>query len=73
MCYDMQTTKQSMSSSVASVNTRDINFSKDHHNVYPVIDISEEYRIDTKPFVNRPFFVDSVEWSNQAPYTFFNI
>jgi len=70
MCYDMQTTKQSMSSSVASVNTRDINFSKDHHNVYPVIDISEEYRIDTKPFVNRPFFVDSVEWSNQAPYTF---
>lgn len=56
MCYDMQTTKQSMGTSVASVNTRDIIFSKDHHDVYPVIDFPEEYRIDTKPFVNRPFF-----------------
>lgn len=70
MCYDMQTTKQSMGTSVASVNTRDIIFSKDHHDVYPVIDFPEEYRIDTKPFVNRPFFVDSVVWSNEVAFSF---
>lgn len=72
MCYDMQTNKQSMGTSVASVNTRDIIFSKDHHDIYPVIDFPEEYRIDTKPFVNRPFFVDSVVWSNEVAYSFLN-
>jgi hypothetical protein len=70
MCYDMQTNKQGMETSVASVNTRDIIFNKDHHDIYPVIDFPEEYRIDTKPFVNRPFFVDSVVWSNEVAYSF---
>jgi len=70
MCYDMQQTNQSMGTSVASINTRDIIFSKDHHDVYPVIDFPEEYRIDTKPFVNRPFFVDSVVWSNEPAFSF---
>jgi hypothetical protein len=70
MCYDMQTQKQTMGTTVASINTRDIMFPKEHHNKYPVIDFKEEFRIDAKPFVNRPFFVESVIWSKQAAYTF---
>ena len=69
MCYDMQIEKQTMGTAVASINTRDIMFPDEHHNKYPVIDFLEEYRIDAKPFVNRPFFVESVAWSNQAAYS----
>jgi hypothetical protein len=70
MCYDMQIEKQTMGTAVASINTRDITIPEEHHNKYPVIDFLEEYRIDAKPFVNRPFFVESVPWSNQAAYRF---
>jgi len=70
MCYDMQTEKQTMGTAVASINTRDIQFPNEHHDKYPVIDFLEEYRIDAKPFVNRPFFVESVKWSNQSALSF---
>jgi hypothetical protein len=68
MCFDMKMSQEHIGTSVSSINTRNILFSPDHHTEYPVLDISEEFRIDTKPFVNRPFFVESVTWSNQAKY-----
>lgn len=69
MCYDVQQTKQTLGTSVASVSTRDMVFTPDHHDKYPEIDFPEEFRIDTKPFVNRPFFVESFSWSNEAQYS----
>lgn len=69
MNYDVQKTDQSFSTSVASINTRNICFSPDHHDVYPVLDFPEEFRIDAKPFVNRPFFLENVTWSNQSIYS----
>jgi hypothetical protein len=70
MCYDMQTEKQSITTSIASVNTRDMTVPMEHHNKYPTIDFSEEYRIDAKPFVNRPFFVESVPWNTEPALTY---
>lgn len=72
MCYDMQTEKQSITTSIASVNTRDMTVPMEHHNKYPTIDFSEEYRIDAKPFVNRPFFVESVPWNTEPALTYLN-
>lgn len=69
MNYDVNTTDQSFSTSVASINTRNICFSPDHHDVYPTIDFPEEFRIDTKPFIDRPFFVENFVWGNQPIYT----
>lgn len=68
MCFDMEMSQERVGTSVSTINTRNILFSPDHHTEYPVLDMPEEFRIDTKPFVNRPFFVESVSWSNQAKY-----
>lgn len=68
MCFDMEMNQDQVGTSVSTINTRSILFSPDHHTEYPVLDMPEEFRIDTKPFVNRPFFVESVSWSNQAKY-----
>lgn len=68
MCFDMEMSQERVGTSVATINTRNILFSPDHHTEYPVLDMPEEFRIDTKPFVNRPFFVETVSWSNQAKY-----
>jgi hypothetical protein len=64
----MKMNQEQISTSVSTINTRNILFSPEHHNEYPILDVPEEFRIDTKPFVNRPFFVESVSWSNQAKY-----
>lgn len=72
MCYDMTSTNQTLSTSVASINTRNINYSPDHRTVYPKIDFPEEFRIDTKPFVNRPFFVESITWTTAPRFTMLN-
>jgi hypothetical protein len=69
MEYDVSTSDQTFSTSVASINTRDICFPAEHHNVYPKIDLPEEFRIDTKPFVNRPFFVENILWGNQGRFS----
>lgn len=68
MCFDMEMNKDKVGTSVSTINTRSILFSPDHHTEYPVLDVAEEFRIDTKPFVNRPFFVESVTWSSQTKY-----
>lgn len=68
MCFDMEMSQEQIGTSVSTINTRNILFSPDHHTEYPVINMPEEYKIDTKPFVNRPFFVESVSWSSQAKY-----
>lgn len=64
--YDHKETAQEVSTSVASINTRDIASIFPTHNVYPTIDIAEEFRIDAKPFINRPFYLGSVDFSSTA-------
>lgn len=69
MHYDIKNTDQSFGTTVASVNTRNICFSPDHHDIYPTIPFPEEFKIDTKPFVSRPFFVENLTWSTQPIFT----
>lgn len=49
---------------MASIATRQINTVQPTFTDYPIIDIGEEFRIDTKPFINRPFFLESTEWKD---------
>lgn len=65
--------KQSMSTAVASINTRDITYCHNCDEAYPPIKIPEEFRIDTSPFISRPFFVESAEWSNQSQYAILSL
>lgn len=67
LTYDVNKGSQQISTSIASVHTRDIQEVKPTHQTYPEIDIGEEFRIDTKPFVNRPFFVETVVWNTTSP------
>lgn len=60
----MNKTNQSIQTSVASINTRDIQTVPSIHNKYPEIHIAEEFRIDAKPFINRPIFVTNVLWED---------
>lgn len=65
--------KQSMSTAVASINTRDITYCHTCDESYPPIKIPEEFRIDTSPFISRPFFVESAKWSNETQYTILSL
>lgn len=65
--YDVKRGTQQVSTSVASVSTREIQQIQPTHQVYPEIDVGEEFRIDTKPFINRPFFVEIVPWNATSP------
>jgi len=57
-------TDQTISTSVASIDTRTIECTSDVELVMPSIHISDKFRIDTSPFVNRPFYVETVPWDS---------
>jgi len=65
--YDQEETSQQVSTAVASVSTREIVSVNPVFDVYPPIEIDERYRIDAKPFINRPFFLQSVQWTQFIP------
>lgn len=50
---------------MASISTREIQqISSISNQLYTRTQVSEEFRIDVKPFVNRPIFIDDVSWSD---------
>lgn len=66
----MNKTDQTIHTSVASIHTRSIEQVEPKHNQYPEIHIDEQFRIDAKPFINRPIFISNVSWADSvAQYT----
>lgn len=65
---DFFTDKENLTTSLASVSTREIQVIESIANkMYTCVDIDEAYRIDAKPFVERPFYAGSLEFSNTSP------
>jgi len=64
--YDMNVGEQNIATSVSSVATRQIENLGIRHSM-PNIHIPEEFRIDAKPFINRPFFLTEVKWNATSP------
>jgi len=59
---------------VASVDTREMqNILAISNQLYTNLDVNEAYRIDAKPYVNRPFFIEAVDFSiTAARYSMLN-
>jgi len=55
-----------VSTSIASIQTREIN-DMTKKLIVPRTHIDEPFKIDVKPFINRPFYVGSVRWSQNIP------
>lgn len=71
---DFMVGDQTIATEVASVTTREIqNISAPSTDLYMRVDVPEAYRIDAKPFIERPFYVDQVEFPSTASrYSFLN-
>lgn len=60
---DFNISQQDIRTQVASITTRDIQaIDNPAAGVYTQVDIPEAYRIDAKPFIERPFYCDTVEF-----------
>lgn len=69
--YDYASNIAGINTSVASVSTRTVVEGTKIPSAMPTIYIGDEFRIDAKPFINRPFFVEEVKWADSAArYTF---
>lgn len=60
--FDNEKNDTSVSTSVSSIQTREIT-DMTKPLIMPKTHILEQYKIDVKPFINRPFFVGSVRWT----------
>jgi len=70
---DNMRTEQSISTSVASIDTRNIECTTVNQLVMPDIHIDSRFRIDASPFVNRPFYLQTVPWpTTKARYSLLN-
>lgn len=65
--YDTNSEQQKANTTIASISTRQIQYVEDQYKTFPTVPITEEYRIDTKPFINRPFFFSSIDWNKTSP------
>jgi len=64
---DFLTTTESLSTTVASVSTRQIqDVDSIANKMYTTIQIPEAYRIDAKPYIERPFYVGTVKFPTSA-------
>lgn len=71
--YDYVTNKDGISTEIASISTRDVVLGTSQPLTMPTIHIPNPFRIDAKPFINRPYFVEEVIWtSNNQQYTLLN-
>lgn len=68
---DFNITQQDIKTQVASITTRDIQaIDNPAAGVYTQVDIPEAYRIDAKPFIERPFYCDTVAFkTTDAQYS----
>lgn len=62
--YDVEYGSQNINTSVASITTRQIIEPIEPEVVMPTIELPNTFRIDAGPFINRPFFVEEVIWSD---------
>jgi len=61
---DFATTEQSVDTTVATIHTRQMQEIKSIANqLYTRVDIPEPFRMDAKAYIERPFFVENVEFS----------
>lgn len=61
---ELNKTIQGIATPIASIDTRQVEDLTTECEM-PLIHITDEYRIDAKPFINRPFFVSEVKWTTQ--------
>lgn len=58
---DYQTTSEELVTTVASISSNEIHVADSiANNMYTEVDIPEPYRVDVKPFVERPFYAGNV-------------
>lgn len=71
---DFEVTGEELKTTVASVTTREILAVKTVNNdSFMTVDIPDAYRIDAKPFIERPFYVTEVKFPDTAGrYTLLN-
>lgn len=69
---DFNTDLENLTTTVASVSTREIQYIESVANkLYTQVDIDEAYRIDAKPFIERPFYAGSLQFkTTDARYSF---
>lgn len=61
--YDLENGKESISTTVASINTREIQeISSENTQEFTLINVPDQFRIDAQPFINRPFFVTTISF-----------
>lgn len=64
---DFDITNQNMTTTVASVTTREIQeMDSPFNDMFMKVDIPDEYRVDAKSFIERPFFVDELDFPDTA-------
>lgn len=64
---DFTTTDETLSTTVASISTRQMQeVDSISNNLYTKIQIPESFRIDAKPYIERPFYVGSVKFPSNA-------
>lgn len=64
--YDNIETETGVVTSVASINTRQVQ-KEETITTVPTIHIEKPFKMDMQPFINRPFFLESVAWDNTKP------
>lgn len=64
---DFNIDSQNMTTTVASVTTREIQeIDSPFNDLYMTVDIPDAYRVDAKSFIERPFYVDEVTFPDTA-------
>lgn len=64
---DFNISDQNMTTTVASITTREIqSIDSPFNDLFMKVDIPEAYRVDAKSFIERPFFVDEVTFPDTA-------
>jgi hypothetical protein len=64
---DFDITSQNMTTTVASVTTREIQeIDSPFNDFFMTVDIPDAYRVDAKSFIERPFFVDEITFPDTA-------
>lgn len=65
---DFNTDAENLTTTVASISTREIQMIDSIANdLYTKVDIDEAYRIDAKPYIERPFFAGALNFSALDP------
>lgn len=71
--YDTVETDTGIRTSVASINTREVQ-KEEQITTVPMVHIDKAFKMDMQPFINRPFFLESVVWdTSKAKFSLLNV